>query len=302
MSLTGYANNEVYFWSSKEKKTQRVPWKDRYNFNQDGYIMMGKGLALERGEDGKPLDTKIFTDYDSAEEIHNKLKDGEFVYVSGDLNYRPYKTKENEKRTAISLVPSRVYLQKAGYGWEDIPEDKAGCIFKQRFIYMDIEQEVNDENKPTGRFIVHGKVVCYNSIESVSFILESRTVANNVKKKVKPYTAMDVYGLIKLQASEEKVVVEDDGWGDQSFATKVTAPTRREFCIIRIDKDSFDTDTYKMDDIKKAIDAVAANEKVEETYEANSETKKDEDAWGSSMTDDEDDWGEDSDPDDDLPF
>lgn len=295
VGFTGYVNNEVYFWSSRDKQTKRVPWKDRNSFSQDGYVMMGKALALTRGADGNAEKAKLYTDYDSADEIYNKLHDDDFVYVAGDLNFRQYKTKENEKRTAISLVPNRVYLQNDKTNWNSISDDKAGCIFKQRFVYQDIEQEKDSNDKPTGRYIVYGIVVGYSSINRISMILTSREVANNVKKKIKPYTAIDVYGLVKMQASEEEVVVEDDGWGDQTFATKITAPTRREFVIVRIDKDSFDSETYTEKNIAEANAAVVANERVEETYNAK-ETKSD-DGW-SIDADDSDDWGSDED----LPF
>lgn len=296
VGFTGYVNNEVYFWSSKDKQTKRVPWKDRKAFNQEGYIMMGKGLALSREADGKTVKPKMYSDYDAVEEIHNKLHDGDFIYASGDLNYRTYK-KDGERRTAINIVPNRIYLQKFNFDWDDLKDSNKGFIFKQTFVYTDIEQEKDENDKPTGRYIVHGLVVAYNSIESVSMILESKNVANNLRKNVKPYTAMDVYGLIKMSTSVEEVVVEDDGWGDQTFAKKITAPTKREFVIIRVDKDSFDTEIYTEAEIFKAIKAVAENEVVEETYNASSPVSKD-DEW-TAAGDDEDDWGSDE---DDLPF
>lgn len=296
MQLTGYVNNEVYFWSSKEKQTKRIPWDERYNFKEDGYVMMGKFLSLEKDSSGKAVKPTVCPDYDAVNEIHDKLNDEDFVYIAGELNYRPYTNKDGEKRTSISLIPGRVYLQNDGYTWDSISEDKVGCIFKQRFVYTDVEQEKDENDKPTGCFLVHGYVVTYSTIETITFILESRDVANNLKKKVKPYTAMDVYGLVKMKTSVEEVVVEDDGWGDQTFANKVSAPARRQFVIVRIDKDSFDSSEYSEKSIADAIKLVKASQEVDKTYEAKQENK--EDSWSTDIGDD-DDWGSDE---DDLPF
>lgn len=299
VQMTGYVNQDVYFWNSKEKKSIRVPWKDRYNFDQEGCVMLGKTISVTREPDGKPSKHKVYADYDAIEEIHKNLNDGDFIYAAGDINFRPYRNKEGEKRTSINFVPGRLYLQNDGFDWDSLAQDKAGFIFKQRFIYLDVEKETDDNGKATGRFIVSGYVVSYSSIDRVTMILDNVTVVNNLQRKVKPYTAMDVYGYVKMNVNEEEVVVEDDGWGNQAFETKVNAPARRELQIVRIDSESFDTDTYSEASVKKAIEKIKANENVERTFAAKEEPKND-DAWSSDI-DDSDDWDVD-DSDESLPF
>src|SRR5690606_30598073 len=74
--------------------------------------------------------------------------------------------------------------------------------FKQKIIFMGIER-VDDKNDP--RFQVDAKIVTYNSVEDTHFIIRDRLLANQFKKNLKPYTAIDVWGRIVNKAETEEI-------------------------------------------------------------------------------------------------
>ena len=58
-------------------------------------------------------DKKTLTDFDACKEIKDNLKDGESVFIRGNLDYSSFTDDKGNKRTSTKLVPIRfLFVQK----------------------------------------------------------------------------------------------------------------------------------------------------------------------------------------------
>lgn len=285
VNINGTVSDKVYFYSHKEKKTEKVNWEDRYRFKKGDYQLIGTSLSIEKDENEKNVPVKIETPYDACGSIRRHLEDGKFVFISGPIEVSSFEdSNTGEKRTASKLIANKIYLQKKD-GFEAISDDQKGCRFEQTIVYEDIYPEEDDNNKKTNRFILQAKIVNYNTIETMNFIVEDARLAANIKKKLKPYDAFKVHGYVQMKESVEEVV-EDDGWGDQSILNN-KKPAVKEFLIVRVAIDTLDTETYSEKSIEDAIKKINENDKAEQSFSIKEDN--DDDGWGEdSSIDDED--------------
>ena len=181
VNLQGMEQDNVYFSKKAEKKgdkpeTVKVPWTDRFSYNREGFRLIGKNIGVKKkvDETGKVVnDKKILTDFDACKEVAENLKDNASVFIKGNLDYSSYIDNGN-KRTSTKLVPSQISLcADIDFMNENYTKQND---FNQVIIFIGIEQEKENE-KPTGRFVVTAKIVTYNSIEDVEFIIEDRNLA-----------------------------------------------------------------------------------------------------------------------------
>ena len=141
---------------------------------------------------------------------------------------------------------------------------------------MGIEQEKDDNEKPTGRFIVLAKIVTYNNIEDVQFIIEDKALANRFKKSLSPYNAIKVSGHIVSSTQTETVAADDDdNWGEEDNMEKVSAPTKREFIITGAKGSSIDKELYTEKNVAEAIAKIKNANKAEDNFGSDSN-----DDWG----------------------
>jgi len=289
VNLQGMEQENVYFSKRAEKKgekaeTVKVPWADRFSYNREGFRLIGKNIGVKKKVDseGKTVnDKKVLTDFDACKEVKENLKDGSSVFIRGNIDYSSFTDDKGNKRTSTKLVPNQISLCSE-IDFNDEKFEKQND-FNQVIIFMGIEQEKDDNDKPTGRFIVLAKIVTYSNIEDVQFIIEDKALANKFKKSLSPYNAIKVSGHMVSSTQTETVETDDDdNWGEEDNMEKVSAPTKREFIITGAKGSSIDKELYTEQNVTEAIAKIKNANKAEESFGSDSN----------------DDWGDGSDLDD----
>ena len=283
VNLQGMEQENVYFSKRAEKKgekgeTVKVPWADRFSYNREGFRLIGKNIGVKKKVDseGKTVnDKKTLTDFDACKEIKENLKDGASVFIRGTLDYSSFVDNNGNKRTSTKLVPNQVSLC-SDIDFEDEKFEKQND-FNQVIIFMGIDQEKDDNEKPTGRFVVLAKIVTYSNIEDIQFIIEDKALANKFKKSLHPYNAIKVSGHMVTSIQVEEVSSDDDdNWGEEDSMEKVSAPVRREFIITGAKGSSIDKELYTEQNVSEAIAKIRNANKAEDNFGAD-----DTDDWGS---------------------
>lgn len=290
INLQGMEQEYVYFSKRAEKKGDKpeivkVPWADRFTYNREGFRLIGKNIGVKKKIDseGKTVnDKKILTDFDACKEIKDNLKDGKSVFIKGNIDYSSFVDNNGNKRTSTKLIPNQVSLC-ADIDFNDEKFEKQND-FNQVIIFMGIDQEKSDDDKPTGRFVVLAKIVTYSNIEDVEFIIEDTALANKFRKSLKPYNAIKVSGHM-VASTQTETVDNDDEWGEEDKLEKVSAPTKREFIITGAKGSSIDKELYTEENVMGAIAKIRNANKAEESFGATS------DDWGNvdSLDDGDDD-------------
>ena len=266
ISLQGMPQENVYFSKTTKRGekpvTEKVEWSNRFNFNKEGFRLIGNRIGVTKvvNEKGEYVnDQKIMTDFDSAKQLGDHLSDNDSVFIKGKLDYSSFTTDDGSKRNSIKLVPNQVSLCKSEINFDD---EKFEPVheFTQVIVFNEINQEMEDE-KPTGRFVVTANIVNYATIQEPEFIVTNKKLANNMKKTLKAYDAIRVWG--NMITSEQIDEVEsDDGWGTSNKMDRQTTPAKREFIITGADPSSIDKDTYTEESI------VAAKIKIKNAQDA----------------------------------
>lgn len=290
INLQGMEQENVYFSKRAEKKgdkpeTAKVPWADRFTYNREGFRLIGKNIGVKKKIDseGKTVnDKKVLTDFDACKEIKDNLKDGSSVFIKGNIDYSSFVDNNGNKKTSTKLIPNQVSLC-ADIDFNDEKFEKQND-FNQVIIFMGIEQEKSDNDKPTGRFIVLAKIVTYSNIEDVEFVIEDTSLANKFRKSLKPYNAIKVSGHM-ISVTQTETVENDDEWGEEDKIEKVSATTKREFIITGAKGSSIDKELYTEENVMEAIAKIRNANKAEESFGSTS------DDWGNvdSLDDGDDD-------------
>lgn len=287
ISLNGMERDNVFF-SKRETvdgktkaTTEKVAWKDRFTFKKDGFSLIGVGLGLEKTTDsnGKEVNKKVtLAEFDACDHIKNYLEDGQSVFIKGNIDYSTYDNKHYTK-----FVPQQISLCSKDIDFDD-EKFEPNHQFTQQIVYMGINKD--KECKDKDRFIISAKIIGYSSIEDVEFVTYNSKLANTLKKVLKPYNAITVFGDIDVSASVETVEEEDDGWGTPNKMDKISSPFVREMVITGADKDSVDTELYSEESVESAIAKLANKDKTNKEFGGSSD-----DDWGSvgSSSDDDDD-------------
>lgn len=290
ISLNGMVKEKVHFSKQTEKDGKKttdvkpVDWSDRFNFNEEGYNLIGVRLGLEKitDDNGKTANKKeTLSEYDACGTIGTNLNDGQSVFIKGKIEYSTYKEKHQSK-----FVPQQISLCSSDIDFEDEKFESVNN-FTQQIVYMGIAKD--KECKDRDKFIISAKIIGYSSIEDFEFVTYHAKLANNLKK-LKPYTAITVYGDIETVTSVEEVEDEDDGWGESNKMERVNQPFVQELVVTGADKDSIDTELYSEESVESAIAKLASKDKANNDFGST-----DDDDWGSASTkavndEDEDEW------------
>lgn len=274
VALNGMEQDSVYFTKSETdpvtKKrtttTETVAWKDRHKFNKEGFRLIGVNVGVKKVTDNKGNsvnDKKVLVPYDACKEISENLTDGVSVFIKGNIEYSQFDGKHQTK-----FVPGQISLCKPVDFESDgfTPE----AFFQQTIVFMGIKP-----NEDKTRFIVEAKIVGYNSVEDAEFIVENTSLANIMRKNLKPYQSIRVHGEIRIQRNMDEVE-ESDGWGESNKMTRVNAPTVRELVISGADPNTIEKDEYSEVKIDEALAKINASKKASTDYGDN------DDGWGSS--------------------
>lgn len=293
VNLQGMERDNVYFYKNGDKKTGtkgetvKVAWANRFNFNKEGYKLIGVNVGVKKKLDEKANsvnDKKMLAEFDACEEIRSNLHDDSSVFIKGSMDYSSYTDDKGNIRRSIKLVPNQVSL----CGDVDFKSDTfvQQNDFNQVIIFTGIDQEKNNDS-PTGRYVLSAKIVTYNSIEDVEFIVENSALANKMRKNLKPYNAIRVSGHMVAYIPVEDVE-DDDEWGEEDAITKVKANAKREFVVTGAKGSTLDRDTYTEQNVSEAIAKIKKSKKAESDFgDDNSE-------WGDTSSldeaDDEEAW------------
>ncbi len=271
VNLQGMEYDEVTFSKKSQNKgekpkTVKVPWANRLTYNREGFKLICKNICVTKKVDdkGKTVnDKKVMTDFDACKEIKENLKDGASVFIRGSLDYSSFLDDSGNKKTSTKLVPNQISLcSEINFSDESFTQQND---FIQVIVFMNIDQE-KENDKLTGRFIVSAKIVTYNNIEDVEFIIENKDLANKFKKSLKPYNAIQVSGHMVASAQTEIVEDDDDNWGEEVSMEKVLAPTKREFIITNAKGSTVDKELYTEANVTEAMAKIAQANKAENDF------------------------------------
>ncbi len=296
LRLNGMEQDNVFFSKSEKTKdgkrktdVKKVPWEDRFNFNEDGYKMIGIHLGIKKILDrkGKEVnDRKIMSSYDACKYICEGLEEDSSVFIKGDIEFSTYNDSHR-----INFVPSQISLCK-DIDFEDDHEEMAN--FTQTIVFMGINKREKD-------FLVSAKIITYNNIEDAEFVITDTALAKNFKG-LKPYTAIKVYGNIVVE--NDTTQTEESSktcWGKANPMERVNSPTIWKLEIYGADPESIDTELYSETAIEAAIAKINSEKTVKEDFGSNSNSTVYNDGWGTNKKTTEED-EEDSDDDYDLPW
>lgn len=300
VTLKGFPRSEVFYYKKGEKgakgTTQKVSWKDRHKSPGVGYRLIGVNISTGKDDQGKNVN-ESFTEYDAVEFLHGHLHDGDNVFIRGNLEFSSYTDRNNQVKKKVELVPNQISYTSTpvNFAANDFVEM---AEFENTIVFSDISREEDENGKATGRFILSGYSVGYNTVEPVSFIIDAdhAKVANAIKKKMKPGNSIKTYGRISIQNNIEAAPAEDDGWGstETSPMERVTAPTIREYVVYKVDGSTFDTETYSEKAIADALKKIKAAKEASANFGDKPNAAIDDD--------DSDDWGVDDDDSEDTPW
>ena len=292
LNLNGMPQQNVYF-SRRNKETNKyetkpVAWANRNNFHEDGWRMIGVTLGLEKttDENGKTVnDRKVMAPYDACGYISELIKDDESVFVRGAIEFSSYEDSKGNVRRSIKYVPNQVSLCKPVDYSEYNDENKPMHDFTQNIVFMGIEKEKVDE-RDTGRFVVSAKIVTYSDIVDTEFIVTNAKLAGLLKKNLKPYNAITVFGQIEVSHQVEEVE-SDDVWGEKNAMEVVSAPTKVELVITGATPSTIDRDSYSEKNIAEAMKKIRNAKNAEQNFSGKVNSSDD---WGTDPISEDSPW------------
>lgn len=296
IKLNGFTRDEVFYYKKGENgakgTTTKVKWKDRKNAPGDGYRLIGVNISTDKDENDKNIN-ETFTEYDAAEWIRNNLHDGDSVFVKGNLVFSSYTDKQGNIRKKTELVPTQIsYTQNpVNFDADDYAEM---AEFENTIVFSDISKEEDENGKATGRFILSGYSIGYNTVENVSFIIDEdhAKLATNLKKNMKTGYAIKTYGRINV-INDVVVEEDDDGWGETSPMERVNSPVRREYVVYKADPNTIEKEDYTEKDISEALKKIKAAKEAAANFGDKPSTggvSVDADDWGDDDLDDSEPW------------
>lgn len=297
LKLSGFPRNEVYYYKRGENGargiTQKVAWRDRMKSPGEGFRLIGVNISTGKNEDNRNVN-EVFTEWDAVEYLHANLHDGDSVFIKGNVEFSTYTDKDGNVQRKIDLVPTQIsYTQEPiDFHAEGFEEE---VLFDDTLVYTGIEQETDENSKATGRYILSGYSVGYSDIVPVQFILdkEHSKLANNIRKKMKPFNSIKVWGKIDVIVDTTVVEEEDDGWGESSKMEqrRINSPVRREYVVFKADPNSIDADTYTEKSVASALKAIKNAKDAVKNFTGKEDSGTDADDWGVDDDDDEAPWG-----------
>lgn len=301
VKLNGFPRSEVFYYKRGENGgkgiTQKVAWANRKQAPGDGFRLIGVNISTGKKDDGQNIN-EMFTEWDAVEYLHENLRDGDNVFIRGNVEFDTYTDKNGNTQKKITLVPNQIFYTQGSvdFNADNFNEE---ALFDDVLVYTGVEKEMDENDKHTGRFILTGYNVKYNDIVPVQFIVDAdhAKLASNLRKKLKPYNSIHVYGKINVIADTTVVEEEvDDGWGESSKMEqrRLNAPIKREYIVFKGDPNSIDTDTYSEKSIADALKAIKNAKEAVKNFTGNDNAKV-----GAAN---DDDWGLDDDDDGEEPW
>lgn len=270
VSLNGFPRKEVFYYKRAENKgekgtTVKVPWKDRMKSPGEGFRLIGINITTGKDDEGNNIND-VMVEYDAVEWMHDNLRDGQSVFIKGNIEFSSYVDRNGNTQRRVEMVINQLSQTKNPVDFEaDNFEEQ--CDFIDDFIFSAIDKETDENNKPTGRFILSGYSIGYNNVENISFIVDENheKLAGRFKKSLKPGNFIQVFGTINTVSQIEEVEI-DSGWGEVSKMKRANGGFRTEYVIYGADPNTIDTEAYSEDDIAAAIKKIKASKEAEKNF------------------------------------
>lgn len=295
IKLNGFPREEVFYYKKGENgakgTTQKVKWKDRKKAPGKDYRLIGVNISTGKDENGKNVN-ETFVEYDAVEWLHDNLSDGDSVFIKGNLEFSSYTDRNDQVKKQINMVPTQISYTQKPVDF-DADDYKEMCEFENTIVFQSIDKELDENDKPTDRFVLSGYSIGYNTVEHVNFIIdkEHTKLAGNLRKVMKPGYSIKTYGRVVVINDIAVVDDDDDGWGETSPLERINSPVRREYVVYKADPNSIEKEDYSESDINKAIKKIKAAKEAVANFgdKVNSGASVDADDWG---VDDDDDGSE----------
>ena len=270
VAMRGFPREEVFYYKKGENgakgTTQRVAWKDRKKAPGKDFKLIGVNVSTGKNEEGKNVN-EVFTEFDAIEWLHDNLSDGDSVFIKGNIQFSSYTDRNGQVRKKIELVPTQIsYTQNpVNFDAEDYVEM---AEFENTLVFSSIDQEEDENGKATGKYILSGWSIGFNSVENVSFVIDEdhKKLATNIKKAMREGYSIKTFGRIEVIVDSTTVDEDDAGWGESSPLERLNAPVRREYVVYRADPGSISKDDYSTDDIAAAIRKINAAKSAAENF------------------------------------
>ena len=197
-----------------------VLWKDRYKKDKvkENYeLSMGVTVGLERDEECKKKDNQVLTAYDAVDYIKKYLKDGDSVYVRGQLQITEYNGKPQEK-----YVIQKIYLtsKPVDFKAEDFDVEAS---FNQEIVFLNNFEDIK------GRTLINTNIIYkkdgVTTFVPYTFVIDPEKYKNDekkyasIKKLVESFKKLEygstirVYGNINHGAILQQEEIDDDFGG-----------------------------------------------------------------------------------------
>lgn len=125
--------------------------------------------------------------------------------------------------------------------------------FVTEIFIMDMHDEIDKNDEPTGRLVVRGGVVQYGGkLDVLDFIVEAPDKVEFISRNWEPNTTITVKGRVRVTSQETEASAESSGWGEDIPET--TTSFVRELIITGGDDGPKDEEfSYDPVEIKKAF-------------------------------------------------
>lgn len=262
LTLNGMEQDNVYFSKRDDKTkktlTEKVEWAKRNRFSKEGYRLIGVGLALAKGEDGKNVPVQNFTQFDAVAEIKEHLEDGMSVFVKGKIEFGSFvDEKTNEVKKTIKYVPNAIYLSGKDINFQDEKFEKSAG-FAQPMLITGLRSE-------EGKKLIDYGIVGYKSYEEGT-IESSDTLWDALKAKLKKGASIVITGDIKTTQSVETVTAEV--WGEESKVGKAKNSGKVIMFATGARPETMDVETYAKKPLADYLEAVENFKKEKENKSA----------------------------------
>lgn len=237
VELFGMEQDFIWPYSSKDKKSEKMPFKNRHKL-PDGYHLIGVNVQLEEGDDGKLVKDSLHA-FDAVEYIRDNLKDGDSVFVYGDIEHSEYEGQNG--------VQQQRRLTIRGIGKMDNEIDFEAEGFKEVSSFeQDIVVREVDVDKKEKIATVYAYIINYGD----KFVGTTFTIDGNRNKQM--YEAFPKYmkfgdlvsikGLLINEALLEEVEEESDPFGSElpnGFNNKKITGYNSQVLITALDYDKW---------------------------------------------------------------
>lgn len=234
VELYGQEQDFVYPYSSTDKKSQKIAFKDRHNELDDTYHIIGINVTTEGSE------KETYVEYDAPEPIHQGFNDGDSVFITGELKPNSYISNSGELISSFKYSIKSITFKEKPIDFDD-PKFKETASFEQDIVITD-----TDLDKKANKVIVNGYAVGYaDSFKQVQYVIhqdKNEKLGNNfLKLKFGDY--IKVLGVCINSPTIEEV---EDEWGSEvPTGYKTGGKYVSELRITAVAKDKEGTSIFK---------------------------------------------------------